>query len=69
MDLFGALIDTPTVDTRTKTTTSESQPFPRSSPVTSIGSSVGTLLLNKKIMFLLKLQKLPGALKLLLFTV
>lgn len=70
MDLFCALIDTPTPSTRTdQTSTSEDQPFPGSTRVTSTSSFVGTLLLNKNNMVLLKVPERLGALKLLLFTV
>ena len=69
MDLFCAVIDIPTGDRRTNTTTSEPKSFPRSAFVTSIGSFVRSFLLNKKNMFSLKVPKLSGALKLLLFIV
>ena len=51
----------------TESSTTEVDPFPGAVRVISTGSFVGTLLLNKKTMFLLKLRKLPSALKLLLF--
>ena len=69
MYLFCALIDRPSVDRATETSTTEADPFLGAVHVIIIGSYVGTLLLKKKTMFLLKLQKLPGALKLLLFKV
>ena len=68
MYLFCALIDRPLVDRATDTSTIEVDPFPRVARVTSIGSFAGTLLLNKKTMFLLKLWNILGALKKLLFT-
>ena len=69
MYLFCALIDIPSVDRATKTITTQTNPFPREIHVISIGSFIGTLLLNKKTMFPLKLQRLLGALELLLFKV
>ena len=69
MYLFCALIDRTSIDRTTETSTIESDPFPRAVCMTSTGSFVGTLLLNKKTMFLIKERKLPGALKLLLFKV
>ena len=69
MDLFCALIDRPIVDRTTKNNTIEVESFSRVVCVTSTGSFAGTLFLNKKTMFLLKLQKLLDALKLLLFRV
>ena len=68
MDLFCTLIDRLVVDRTTQNNTIEAEPFPEVVYVTSASSFVGTLLLRKKIMFLLKLPKLPSALKLLLFT-
>lgn len=65
MDLFCPLIDIPTIHRTTETTTSIAKPFPRAVRVTSTSSFAGTLLLNKKAMFQLKLPKFPGALKLL----
>ena len=55
MYLFCALIDRPLVDRATETSTTEADPFLGVVCVTSIGSFAGTLLLNKKTMFLLKL--------------
>ena len=55
MYLFCALIDRPLVDREIKTSANEANPFPRVVHVTSIGSFVGKLLLNKKAMFPLKL--------------
>ena len=69
MYLFCALIDRPLVDRTMKTSTTEANPFPGAICVTSTSSFEGTLLLNKKTMFPLKLWKLLGALKLLLFKV
>jgi hypothetical protein len=69
LDLFCALIDTPTPGTRTETNTIEEKQFPGSTHFTSTGLFVGSLLLNKKNMIPLKVPKLPSALKLLLFTV
>ena len=57
------------VDRATKSSTFEANPFPGAVCVISTGSHEGTLLLNKKTMFLLKEQKLLGALKFLLFKV
>ena len=69
MYLFCALIDRPSIDRATKTSTTEADPFPRAVRVISTGSYAGTLLLDKNTMFPIKEQKLPGALKLLLFKV
>ena len=55
MYLFCALIDRPLVDRAIETSTTEVDPFPGVVHVTSTGSFVGTLLLNEKTMFLLKL--------------
>ena len=57
------------VDWATESSTTKADPFPGAVRVTTTGSYEGTLLLNKKTMFLLKEQKFPGALKLLLFKV
>lgn len=67
MDLFFALIYIPLAHTRMEMTTIEAEPFPGSAHVTSTGSFVGSLLLNKKTMFSSKVPKLLGALKLLSF--
>ena len=69
MNLFCALTDRHLVDRTKETSTTEAKLFRRATYVTSTSSFVETLLLNKKTMFLLKLQKLPGALKSLLFIV
>ena len=60
--LICALIDRPLVDREIESSTSEVDPFLIVVHVISIGSYVGTLLLNKKTMFPLKEQKLPVAL-------
>ena len=57
------------VDRAIESSTSKADPFLGVVHVISTGSFVGTLLLNKKTMFSLKLPKLLGALKLLLFRV
>ena len=69
MDPLCALIEIPTIERTIENTITEGEPFLGVAHVTSIGSFVGALLLNKKTMFLLKLRKLPSALKLLLFKV
>ena len=67
MGLFCVLIDRPSIDRVIETSTTEGDPFIGVTHVTSTSSFARTLLLNKKIMFPLKLQNLPGALKSLLF--
>ena len=57
------------VDREIESSTTKFDPFPGAICVISTSSNVGTLLLNKKTMFLLKEQKLSSALKLLLFKV
>ena len=57
------------VDRPVESSTAEVDPFPGALHVISTGSYEGTLFLNKKTMFPLKEQKLPGALKLFLFKV
>ena len=69
MYLFCALIDRPLVDREIETSTTKADTFLGAVCVINTGSFVGKLLLNKKTMFSLKLEKLPGALKLLLFKV
>ena len=69
MYLFFSLIYRPSIDRAIETSTTEVVPFPRVVYVTSTGSFEGALLLNKQTMFPFKLQKLPSALKLLLFEV
>ena len=51
------------VNRQAESSTAEADPFPGAVPVISTGSYEGTLLLNKKTMFPLKEQKLPGGLK------
>ena len=69
MDLFCALIDTPSVRRTTHTSSTKDEPFARETYMTSTSSFVGSFLLNKITIFPLKLSKLPSDLKLLLFTI
>ena len=57
------------VDIVAESSTTGADAFPGAVRVISIGSYAGTLLLDKNTMFPIKEQKLPGALKLLLFKV
>ena len=69
MYLFCALIYRPSVDRATESSTTKIDPFLGAVRVISTSSYAGTLLQNKKTMFPLKLQKLPGGLNFLLFKV